>query len=390
MRLRATSALVTSGLLLAACGTNDAGAGSSSGAITIMQIAPYHSQTTSLPMMKTSIQAAVDEINDAGGINGRKLRLETCNEEQNPNVALRCAQTAVQERAAAVVGGLTSVGSTMLPLLEKAKIPYIGPDAITPYDGKSPASFLFDAGVPGYAAMPAVAKTALGATKVAAIHNESPAAPTNQDFFEMGAELAGVQILDNIVVPLDAVDLTQYVSRAESDGAEAIVSSMSPDINLKLWKALQASGSSLRTVMSTGSVSPSLISQAGVAAEGTYLVQGTPVADDTNEWGKQYLAAMAKYEPDEKVLSGVGLRAYWAAHLFADVAKTIKGEVNSQSVWDAFNKVHGMKFAWVDSLSFDEPGPIKELPRVTSTTVFPAEIVEGKMVAKEPFDPFKR
>ncbi|MBC2864971.1 ABC transporter substrate-binding protein [Streptomyces mexicanus] len=233
--MRVTAALVASGLLLAACGSNSGHGSGSSGAIRITQIAPYHSRTTSLPMMKTSVQAAVDEINDAGGINGRKLRLETCNEEQDPNVALRCAQTAVQDKAAAVVGGLTSVGSTMLPVLEKAKIACIGPDAITPYDAKSPASFLFDAGVPGYAAMPAVAKSAFGATKVAAIHT---------------------------------------------------------------------------------------------------------VADDANEWGKQYLAAVAKYQPDEKAMSGVGLRAYWAAHLFADV--------------------------------------------------FPAEIVDGRMVVKAPFDPFMR
>lgn len=390
MRVRVTAALVASAVLfLAGCAENGADGSDSSGPIKIMQIAPYQSQTTSLPFMKTSLQAAVDEINDAGGIKGRKIELLTCNEGQDPNVALRCAQTAAQEKVAAVVGGLTSVGSTMLPLLEKAKIAYVGPDAITPYDAQSPASFLFDAGVPGYAAMPAVAKSAFDATKVAAIHNESPAAPTNQEFFEMGADLAGVDVIDNIVIPLDAVDLTQFVARATDDGAEAIVSSMSPEMNLKLWKAIQASGSKLKTVMSTGSVSPDLIKQAGDAAEGNYLVQGTPVSDESNEWGKQYVTAMAKYQPDEKVLSGVGLRAYWAAYLFADVAKGIDGDITSQTVWDAFNDVHGLKFAWVDSLSFDEDGPIEDLPRVTSTIVFPARIESGKTIAEEPFDPFQ-
>src|SRR4051812_17857540 len=94
-------------------------AGSDSGAsLKVMQIAPYESQATSLPFMKTAAQAAVDEINDSGGVNGQQLELLTCNEKTDANEALRCAQKAVQEGVVAVVGSLTSNGAQMMPVLE--------------------------------------------------------------------------------------------------------------------------------------------------------------------------------------------------------------------------------------------------------------------------------
>lgn len=375
---------------LGACGASATGGGDgdSSGSIKIVQIAPYNSPTATLPFMKTSIQAAVDEINAAGGVNGRKIDLTTCDSKYDPNEELRCAQEAVREKAVAVVGGLMVNGAQTLALLEKAKIPSIGADAITPADAKSPASFLFDAGLPGYAAMPAVAKEKLGATKISTFNIESPSAGTNNDFFKMGADLAGVDIVSNLVAPLDAMDYTQYVERAEADGAEALVTAASPEATLKLFKALGTTGSKLRVVASASGVTPETVKQAGSAAEGSWLAQGTPNASEDNEWGAAYVAAMKKYQPQEKVYAGVGLRAYWAAHLFAEVAKNGSGPVTGVNLWKALDGVSGMKFAWVDDLDFTKPGPVAALPRVVSPKVFMMQIKDGQFVAVGDMDPF--
>lgn len=375
-------------LSLTACGTSESGSGSSADSIKIMQIAPFESQVTSLPFMKTAAQAAVDEVNAAGGIGGKDVELLTCNDKYDPNESLRCAQKAVKEKAVAVVGSLTGFGAQVLPVLEQAKIPSIGADAITPYDAKSPMSFLLDPGVPGYAAMPAVAKKSLGATKLLALHIEGPSAGTNQEFFEAGSKLAGTEIVGDVKIPLDAIDYSQYVAKAESQGAEAIISSMPNEANLKLWKALGSTKSAVKVVVSIGSVSPELIKEAGAAADGSYVVSGTPYADDSNETGKAFLAAMKRYQPEEKVFAGVGVRAYAAVKLFADVAGSIEGEVTNTSVLDALNAVKDKKFMWIDSLSFDQPGPIKSLPRVVASVTFPSVIKDGAFVPEETFDPF--
>jgi ABC-type branched-subunit amino acid transport system substrate-binding protein len=234
--------------------------------------------------------------------------------------------------------------------------------------------------------MPVIAKKDLGVSKIATIHIDNSTRTTNQGFFEDGAKLAGVQIVKNVVVPTDATDYTQYVAQIEDSGAQAIVSSMTQQANLALWKALQSAHSSLKTIMSDSAVSQQLVDQAGGAAEGNYTTGSIPAPDSSNEWGKAYLAAMQKYQPQEKVMSAGGLRAYEAVHLFADVAKTIKGDITRKSVFDAFSKVKSMDFAWVKSLSFTKDGPFQTYPRVTATTVFPNVVKSGKLTPTDSFD----
>ncbi|MET0886001.1 MAG: hypothetical protein ABWX92_06070 [Mycetocola sp.] len=111
-------------------------------------------------------------------------------------------------------------------------------------------------------------------------------------------------------------------------------------------------------------------------------------ADDSNEWGKQYVAAMKKYEPSEKVYASAGLRAYFAVHLMATVAETIDGDITNDSLVKALDTTDGLKFAWFDDLSFAKPGPIEGLPRVVSTLSFPSKITGGTLVPEDVISPF--
>jgi branched-chain amino acid transport system substrate-binding protein len=257
---------------------------------------------------------------------------------------------------------------------------------ITPSDAQAPTSFLIDPGLVGYASMPVIAKTKLGATKIAKVDNAGPASSTNEAFFAEGAKLAGVTILKHVIVPLDASDYSQYAAQIISSGAQAIVSGMAPQSNLALWKALQSLHSPLKTVMGDSSVTQQLVDQAGAETSGDYTTGGIPAPDDSNPYGRAFVAAMKKYQPQETVYSTGGLRAYQAVMLFADVAKTIKGPITRQSVYQAFSKINGMKFAWINSLSFTATGPFSSYPRVTTSEVFPNIVKDGKLQPATPFN----
>jgi len=376
---------------LSACGSSHGGGSGSAakGPILIDQSVPVQSQTTSLPFMQTSAEAAVAEVNAAGGVKGRKLELTTCDNQYDPNVSLRCAQQAVSNKnVVATVGGLTGFGAQADPLYDQAGLANIGPDAITDADATASSSYLLDAGVPGYAAMPAVAKKYLGATKVAVMDLDNASASDVNGFFTAGAALAGVTIVKRILLPVDATDYSEFVVEAEHAGAQAIVTDNPPPQDLALWKALQATHSTLHTVMTDGSVSQSLVTQAGSSAEGDYVTGGVPPADDSTPTGKAYLAAMKKYQPKEKILTGTGLRAWAAVHLFADVMNAQSGPVTRSSVKTAFDKVSGLHFDWIDSLSFDKAGPLKQYPRIVSTVNFPQVVKNGQLTPVASFNPF--
>jgi branched-chain amino acid transport system substrate-binding protein len=389
-RVMATGAVCA--LLLAACGEGDeaggdGGGGGDTGPIQLFQIAPIESQVTSLPFIEFGARAAIEAINADGGVNGREMELTVCNDRYDATEAQRCAQEAARGDSVAIVGMLTGHGPQVWPILEQGGLPSIGADAITPADTQSPMSYLIDPGVPAYAGMPGIAADKYGATEIAAVHIDGPSSPTNLEFFEQGAELAGVEIVTNINVPLDALDYAQYVAQVEESGAQAIVSSMSPEANLKMWKALESAGSDLPMVTSAGSVSEQIVQEAGAVTDGDYTIAGTPQAGPGSEAGEQFAADMAEYYPDSP-LNGVALRAWASVQLFAEVAGGIDGELTRESLVEALDGVDGMEFLWVDSLSYAEDGPVSEYPRMVVTTVFPSRIEGGVFTAEEPIDPF--
>jgi len=378
-------------VVLAGCGEGSGGQGDD-GTIRILQLAPYQSQNVSLPFMRTSAEAAVAAVNDAGGIDGKKLELIACNEKYDPNESVKCAQEAVREKAAAVVGSLSSAGGQILPILQEGEVAVVGSNPNLPIDAQSPASFLLDGGTPGYAAMPIAAAKFRGAKKVVATMLDNSSVNENMHYLETGAKAAGVTIVSNVVIPADAVDYSLYAQRMVDSGADAVVGMASgPDFALKLYNGLDAIDAQIKGVMSSNSYPQTVIDEAGPIANGTLLINGVPSADGSNEWGRQYVAEMAKYEPDEKVIGTVGLRSWAAVHLFAEVARTIDGPVDSKSVWNAFNQTSCLDFMWLKCLNYTASGPLEEFPRVpaAASVVFLSEVVDGKIQARPSFNPYE-
>ncbi len=85
--------------------------------IKLMSTGTIESAAFSIPSIPIGAQVAVDEINAAGGIDGRPLELLVCNDELDPNKASGCIQTAVQEGVVALVGGLSVFEPLLVPLL---------------------------------------------------------------------------------------------------------------------------------------------------------------------------------------------------------------------------------------------------------------------------------
>ncbi len=74
------------------------------------------------------LSIAIDEINAAGGINGRKVELISRDDESNPGKGLLAARELVQrEKVAAMFGGLdTPVSLAIVPFANQSKVPFVG------------------------------------------------------------------------------------------------------------------------------------------------------------------------------------------------------------------------------------------------------------------------
>lgn len=104
------------------------------GTVTVMALGVYSSPEFTVPQALDGVLLAAKQINAAGGIGGKKLVVITCNEDNSASVAAQCAQKAVSDHVAALVGRTTLNGDAVVPIIQKAQIPDIAPIPFSPAD----------------------------------------------------------------------------------------------------------------------------------------------------------------------------------------------------------------------------------------------------------------
>lgn len=137
MRIRILAlgaAIAAAGLLTSACGqgllAGESG-GDETGPILLGMAAPMSGSSAAIgPYMRNGAQLAIDEINEAGGVLGRKLKLTVEDDACDPKTAVAAANKLVAAGVTASVGGYCS-GATLptLPVFGKRDIPMVIPAA---------------------------------------------------------------------------------------------------------------------------------------------------------------------------------------------------------------------------------------------------------------------
>ncbi|MFJ8807457.1 ABC transporter substrate-binding protein [Streptomyces sp. NPDC102490] len=146
----ATGALVACASLAVGCGVVPGATGGSGGddPITVMTWAPQDTGATNKPGMPALARAYARWVNAQGGLGGRKLNVLTCNDHNDSVAAAKCARRAVNENAVAVVGSYSQYADSFFPVLEGARIPYIGGYGLTNTEFTSPLSYPVNGGQP--------------------------------------------------------------------------------------------------------------------------------------------------------------------------------------------------------------------------------------------------
>ena len=100
----------------------------------IVEVAPLSGPASTVgTRLNRSAKMWADEINNRGGIKGRKIRLVTCNDEGRPEKAVSCARDAVRDGATLVFGhSLTASLRAMQPVLANGPVMIIASPNIVP------------------------------------------------------------------------------------------------------------------------------------------------------------------------------------------------------------------------------------------------------------------
>ncbi|WP_207839769.1 ABC transporter substrate-binding protein [Williamsia soli] len=295
--------------------------------VTVMTIAPVDTAAINQPEIHDAAKAAATSINNAGGLNGHEVKVINCNDGNDTNKAAECARQAVSENVVAVLGGFTTNGATINPILDQAGIPWIGAPGFSPNELADKNSFPLLSGAPTFAGIAAKAVKD-GCTSVATVLYDTPTTGKAVDLINLGLTAAGGQPATNIKVPTTTTD---FGSVAKSAGeADCAIIGLPNDQTVAVAKAGESVGVDTRYYILSGGLNDTVLSQAGKAFEGAgsasnFVVASNPVWDE------------AKASTDDVDWTGPYNQDTWASYrVFADVM-TGQPDITAATVTAAMN-----------------------------------------------------
>ncbi|MEV5902579.1 ABC transporter substrate-binding protein [Streptomyces sp. NPDC052127] len=360
---RSVRATALSAGALAACASLTVGCGvvpgvsggSGDGPIVVMTWAPEETSATNKPGMPAFALAYARWVNANGGLNGRKLKVLTCNDHNDTVSAASCARRAVKEHAVAVVGSYSQHSDAFFPHLEGAGIPYIGGYGVTNAEFTSPLSYPVNGGQPSLLA--GLGKE-LGATcgPVSLVRPDTIAGDALPPMLNAGLTAGGHDKAEDQRAPEDA---TEYATQAEAamknatgdpagDGKGCVVTALGDRTAtfMDSFRRTRTDYPDVRTGTVLGSVDQTVINAAGAASgpfEGAYVTGWYPVTSDP-AWAPMKKVISEEAFSDTRIdPTDTGVQTTWIAYtVFRQAVESLDGgEVTADSVRGALD--NGLK-----------------------------------------------
>jgi ABC-type branched-subunit amino acid transport system substrate-binding protein len=389
--LRRTGAAVAATALLggglSGCG-GDASADPSS-PITVMTWAPMNGSAGSEPGMPGLAEAIGRYFNDNGGVAGHPVKVITCNEQNNSDGAIACANQAISAHAVAVVGSDSQYGDQLMPLLEGAGISYIGGSGASAAEFSSPYSYPVNGGYQTLLVGNGEQLAAAGCRRVAIVRPDSAVGDSMYTFLNNGLAQYNLTATD---VPAKE-GRTTYEHEVQvavgSDRAHDCVTSALDAVSTQTffdsWRQYGPQNAHLSALI--GSFQQSLVDSMGGAsgplegalATGWYPPDSNPVWNEMHTVIKKYAFTDNSINPSDP-----GVETTWIAYeVFKKVVDGLKGQpVTAQSVHAAFDATGPVgtggatpPLAWQDGNLVS----LAATPRTVNTDVSFQQVINGQL-----------
>ncbi|MGE0006097.1 MAG: substrate-binding protein [Parvibaculaceae bacterium] len=246
------------------------------------------------PSVVQSAELAVEEINAAGGVLGRKLTLEIADDASGAAGAQKAFDSLIfQKEVNAIITMETSAARNAgLPIVSKGDVPFIYTSF---YEGRSCNPNLFvNAWVPEQQVPPVVDHFVqkLGAKKFFLIGSDYAFGRGMLEFARAYIEKTGGQVVGEEYLPMEGTDWTAIISKLKSSGADALVTSTAGGApNVTLTKQLRGAGVTIP--YGNLAVDEGTAKSMGADAEGIFISASYVTSIDSPE-NKAFLAAMEK------------------------------------------------------------------------------------------------
>ncbi len=298
---------------------------------------------------KKTIEMEVARINEAGGVNGRKVEVIFEDDATDEAKAVAAASKLIEQDGVMALIGATGTGQTMAVRgdVDRAQIPQVsmaGGTVIT----KTFDPLVFATPWSNTIVVPYTleAMKAAGLTKVGLISDSGGFGKDGREVILAEAPKAGIEIVsDQTFNPGDA-DMTAQLTKIKGSGAEALLVMSAGKEAATILKNADDLGLDVPAYGSHGNARKELIDGAGAAAEGFRFAAGKILIPesygvDTEEYKvatdfvSRYQAA---YGAAPSTFAG---HAYDALHLITEAAGRVQGELTPAALRDELEKTAG-------------------------------------------------
>ena len=205
---------------------------------------PYYLMYTTSGLTNESsyMPAIADGVNARGGIAGHPLKIDYCNDNNDPNQATKCVEQALANpQMLGLVGNDSTCSSQLIPLLEKAQMASIADSLECPETFKSSVAFPFLCVTWCYTDAAAIGVKYLHIPDVVAETADAPAGREYPPLIQSVITPVGGKVTGELFLPLTAADLSPYAAQAVAKPG-LFFAGNSPATDTRMIKALEQQG----------------------------------------------------------------------------------------------------------------------------------------------------
>jgi branched-chain amino acid transport system substrate-binding protein len=296
------------------------------------------------------LQVAIDELNAAGGVLGRKFELLRRDDEATPAKGVIAARELVhKEKVAVLFGGLdTPVSIAIVPIMNEAKVPFMGPwaagTAIT-RNGANPNYVFRVSAVDEIVdkAMLQYAQKTFNAKKPGMILVNNPWGESNEKGLQAALKAKGLAAAGVEKFEGNDVDVVPQLTRLKSAGADTLflVGNVGP--SSQVVKSLDRMGWKVPVVSHWGPAGGRFTELAGPSARDVHFVQTYSFFGNQRPVGQKVLKAMMAKYPDVKgagdVTPAVGVANAYDAMMLTALAIRNAGSTDGAKIREGYYKI---------------------------------------------------
>jgi branched-chain amino acid transport system substrate-binding protein len=277
-----------------------AGAGSSApgGVVWLAEISPLTGPLSFVGVdNRQGVDVAVNEINAAGGINGRRVRVQVFDDGSSPSQAVsHMNKIADDKKYLGVVGsGFSSSGLAVAPIIEREKLPYISmASSVAQVMPAKPYYYMTTATSRLFAYSMAFQLRKLGIRRIALIADNGGFGREGVRNVDELSRRFGFQIVERIIFPLTSTTFQAELTRVKNSNAQALWLWNATTLAVTITKEAKQLGLRQRLVLTGGNASVQ------------YLQPACP--QNANALINSYLGPVAKYLPRRNPSRPIALR----------------------------------------------------------------------------------